>query len=83
MKQMHRGTVQGRTLVFAESLPFPEGTEVTVQIEPVTRPASATGGEQGFASLPFFGMWADRDEMKDGAAWVRRERETWHQRAPQ
>ena len=33
MDQTHRATVHGRTLVFAESLPFPEGTEVTVQIE--------------------------------------------------
>jgi hypothetical protein len=25
-----------------------------------------------FAALPFFGMWADREDMRDSAAWVRR-----------
>ena len=36
--------------------------------------------EDDFASLPFFGMWADRQEMQDSEAYVRREREQWQQR---
>ncbi len=30
--------------------------------------------------LPVFGMWADRPDMADSIEWVRKERETWHQR---
>ena len=26
------------------------------------------------------GMWKDREDMKDSVAWVRRERERWHER---
>ncbi|MCZ6681353.1 MAG: type II toxin-antitoxin system Phd/YefM family antitoxin [Candidatus Poribacteria bacterium] len=36
--------------------------------------------EKGLENLPFFGMWADRDDMRDSTAWVRKEREKWHQR---
>ncbi len=36
--------------------------------------------DDGFADLPFFGMWADREDMKDSAAWVREERASWNQR---
>ena len=33
------------------------------------------------ADLPFFGMWADREDMTDSVAWVRKDREQWRQRA--
>jgi hypothetical protein len=70
-------------IVFAEPLKLPDGTEVVVRIDPVeqgirTPPSSL---EEDFASLPVFGMWADREDMQDGAAWVRRERSKWRQRA--
>lgn len=39
----------------------------------------ATNGDN-FESLAFFGMWADRDDMSDTGAWVRREREKGQQR---
>jgi predicted transcriptional regulator len=28
----------------------------------------------------FFGMWRDRDDMKDSAEWVRKQRESWDRR---
>ena len=36
---------------------------------------------RSLADLECFGMWADREEMEDSAAWVRRQREQWHLRA--
>ena len=27
-----------------------------------------------------YGMWADRDDMKDGSEWVRKQRESWKER---
>jgi hypothetical protein len=44
--------------------------------------ASAGNGNE-FENLPFFGMWADRDEMSDSVAWVRKERDKWQQRLTQ
>ncbi|MEK7397989.1 MAG: hypothetical protein AAB116_13735 [Candidatus Poribacteria bacterium] len=28
----------------------------------------------------FFGMWKDRDDMKDSAEWVRKQRKNWDRR---
>lgn len=77
------GKVQGRTIVFAGPLPLPEGTPVVVHIEQVAedRPTKGAGSAESFTALPFFGMWADREDMGDSVAWVRRERERWHERA--
>jgi prevent-host-death family protein len=36
--------------------------------------------EKGMENLPFFGMWADRDDMRNSTTWVRKGREKWHQR---
>ena len=36
--------------------------------------------DEEFEQLPFFGMHADREDMEDSVAWVRRERERWHER---
>jgi prevent-host-death family protein len=36
--------------------------------------------ETELENLPFFGMWAHRNDMRDSTAWVRKEREKWHQR---
>jgi hypothetical protein len=32
------------------------------------------------AEDPAIGMWKDREDMKDSAAWVRRQREQWSER---
>ena len=80
MALIERGKVQGGGIVFSEPLALPEGTEVVVRIEPLTQPASPGTADEDFATLPFFGMWADREDMEDSAVWVRRERERWQQR---
>jgi hypothetical protein len=69
--------------VFSKPLALPEGTEVVVFIEPLAagEQAASPGADEDFATLPFLGLWADREDMRDSAAWVRRKRERWQQRA--
>jgi hypothetical protein len=83
MLKVERGKVRSGGIVFEEPLMLPEGTEVVVSIETLAdedEPTDATADED-FAALPFFGMWADREDMADSAAWVRQMREQWQQRA--
>ena len=43
--------------------------------------STAPGGTKlDITALPFFGMWADREDMADSAKWVRKEREKWSSR---
>jgi hypothetical protein len=83
MGYVRRGKVERGRLVFVEPLPLPEGLEVIVQIEPApaNSPADVSKPVEDFAALPFFGMWADRDEVTDAVDWVREGRAQWHQRA--
>jgi len=39
-----------------------------------SRPAQQPGDDP--SSLPFVGMWRDREEMRDSSAWVRNLRES-------
>src|SRR5262245_50090439 len=79
MTFIEHGLVQGGQIILPKPLALPEGTEVVVHIEAVTQPAGRSSAES-FTSLPFFAMWAGREDMADSAAWVRKEREQWHQR---
>ena len=87
MAWTERGIIQNGSIHFAKPLPLPDGTEVEVQIEPRNETVAAedrtlpSGQSEDFAKLPFFGMWADRDDISDSAEWVRRGREQWHQRS--
>ena len=83
MALIERGKVQSGGIVFSKPLALPEGTEVVVHIEPLVKDTQAAGPDVGedFTTLPFFGMWAEREDMSDSTAWVRREREQWQQRA--
>lgn len=81
MVRVARGRVDQGVIVFSEPLRLPEGAEVMVSIEtlsvadPIIEPAT----DEDFASV--FGMWADREDMADSAAYVRRSRQQWQQRA--
>ena len=77
------GKVNNGHIVLSKPLSLPEGTEVRVQIEPIeTDNAQSTAAEENedFASQPFFGMWADREDMRDSVAWVRKQRGKWKER---
>src|SRR5262245_45119445 len=82
MALRERGKIQAGSIVFPNPLTLPEGTEVLVSIEPlaVKEQTASSDGEEDFAALPFFGMWRERQDMRDSAAWVRKERKRWQQR---
>jgi hypothetical protein len=82
MKVVTRGTVQNGMVTVHEPLPLPDGTEVTISIEADEAQGTPVSEEQvtEFTALPFHGMWADREDMADSVAWVRRIREQWRQR---
>ncbi len=83
MPLIQRGKVQDGKIVFAEPVALPEGSEVLVSIEPFAEPNRAPPAQQAedFVSLPFFGMYANREDLEDSVAWVHRERQKWHHRA--
>ena len=85
---IEEGTISNGRIVLSKPLSLPEGTEVRVQIEPVD-PAIVSDDDsqdkdsdesEDFANLPCFGMWADREDMRDSVEWVRKQREKWKER---
>lgn len=79
MVYVEHARVKGGQIVLDEPLPIAEDTEVTVRVEPVIQQADKD--DTPFEQLPFFGMWADREDMADSVTSVRGEREKWHQRS--
>ncbi len=77
-----RGRVHGGGIVFEEPLKLPEGTQVSVRIEPIESGTTITPPVENasLAVQPFVGMWADREDMTDSADWVEKERAKWQQR---
>ena len=85
---IEKGKISDGRIVLSKPLSLPEGTEVRVQIEPVD-PALVSNDDsqdkdsddsEDFANLPCFGMWADREDMRDSVEWVRKQREKWKER---
>jgi len=76
---IEQGEINNGNIVLSKPLSLPEGTKVRIQIEPIDTDEdnqSTTSDEhEEFANLPFFGMWADREDMRDSVAWVRKQRE--------
>ena len=85
---IEEGKVINGRVVLSKPLSLPEGTEVRVRIEPVDPvpvhkdDSQSTNSDESedFANLPCFGMWADREDMRDSVAWLRKEREKWKER---
>ena len=65
-----RGKIHSGSIVLDEPIDLPEGTEVVVHVEPVVHEYPSAGNGNEFENLPFFGMWADRDDIKDGVSYV-------------
>ena len=85
---IEEGKVTNGHIVLSNPISLPEGTKVRIQIEPVD-PVPVDGDDsqntnsdeaEAFANLPCFGMWADREDMRDSVAWVRKQREKWKER---
>lgn len=81
----HRGKIHDGAIVLSEPVALPEGTEVIVSIAPAEASQCADTMPQtaNAITLPFIGIWADREDMSDSTAWVRKEREAWSQRRHQ
>jgi len=79
-----RAHFDGNTIVpdTAIDLPADQPLEVEIRVlSPVEQaPKTPALGAFDIASQPFFGMWADREDMRDSAQWVRKEREKWSSR---
>jgi hypothetical protein len=79
-----RGKVREGKLDLEAPLSFPEGEDVIVRIERVGPDpvglSDAVPGADAYVALPFFGMWADRDEAEAAVESVRRGRERWRRR---
>ena len=72
------GKVNNGHIVLSNPLSLSEGTKVRIQIEPIdtdNTQSTAAEEDEDFARQPFFGMWADREDMRDSVAWVRKQRE--------
>lgn len=82
MALIEHGKVQDGSILLSKPLPLPEGTEVVIHVEPINtaRQSTASDEREKFTALPFFGMWAEREDMSDSASWVRKERKKWRQR---
>jgi hypothetical protein len=79
MTIVEHGEVHDGRIVLSQPVALPEGTRVIVaitQVDSTTRKPTPEEIEE-VTSMPFFGMWADREDMKDSVAWVRRQREQW------
>ena len=77
------GKISNGHIALSKPLSLPEGTEVRIQIEPIetdNTQSTTTKENEDFANQPFFGMWADREDMRDSVAWVRKQREKWKER---
>lgn len=85
---IEEGKVINGHIILSNPLSLPEGTEVRVKIKsvdpvPVNKDDDQntdSNESEDFANLPCFGMWADREDMRDSIAWLRKEREKWQQR---
>jgi hypothetical protein len=80
MGVIERGKVHSGQIILDHPLHFLEGTEVMVHVEPLEKLSMAPNGKISITTLPFFGIWADREEMADSAEWVSKERERWTKR---
>lgn len=86
MDILERGKVKDGAIVLDRPLKLEDGTDVEVRIQPLGPQPSGeheedAGPAEDFASLPFFGMWADREDMADSVEWVNKERAKWHSRS--
>ena len=76
----------GKTIVPDSHLDLPVDQPVEVEVRLITPaehtdlPKSPRAGKLDITTLPFFGMWKDRDDMSDSVRWVQREREKWANR---
>ncbi|MDO8585578.1 MAG: hypothetical protein Q7T82_00910 [Armatimonadota bacterium] len=84
MSLIIRAHFDGKTIVpdALVDLPPDQPMEVEVRLLPSAGDAAKPSKAEGFdiTSMPFFGMWAAREDMADSVKWVREERDKWNSR---
>ncbi len=84
MEIVENGTIVNGAISLDHPLPLADGCHVVVR---VATAALTKEGEvppavsEDLSSHPFFGLWADREDIKDSGEYVRQERVKWQQRA--
>jgi hypothetical protein len=79
MTQTLHGRIECGQIVLDQPLVLPDGMNVVVTVSDAACPP-ATMSDEEFGALLANPIWKDRQDMADSAAWVRKEREKWHQR---
>lgn len=72
---IEQGEINNGNIVLSKPISLPKGTKVRIQIELIdTNDESIKTDEKHveFRKMPFIGMWADREDMQDSVAWVRK-----------
>ena len=81
MVVIREGRIEHGSVVLPVAVDLPDGTAVRVMIEVMPVDGERSADESvDFSTAPFFGSWADRDDLADSAAWVSRQRDAWQQR---
>ena len=80
MSMVIRAHFDGRAIVPDSELDLPLDQPLEVEVRVLSSEAAPTQAKTPITSLPFFGMWADREDMKDSVAWVNKERRRWKKR---
>ena len=75
-----RAHYDGKTIVPDADIDLPADQPLEVEVRVLSPQVAPTAPKAPISSLPFSGMWADREDMKDSAAWVRKERRRWKKR---
>ena len=85
MSMVIRAHYDGRAIVPDSDVDLPRDQALEVQVRVLSQQEASpqiepTAAKTPISSLPFNGMWADREDMKDSVAWVRKERRRWDKR---
>ncbi|MBI2844063.1 MAG: hypothetical protein HYX78_11745 [Armatimonadetes bacterium] len=75
-----RAHYDGKAIIPEGRLDLPPDQPLEVEVRVLSPEAAPTEAKIPVTSLPFFGMWADREDMKDSVAWVNKERRKWSKR---
>ena len=80
MSMVIRAHYDGKTIVPDADLDLPLDQALEIEVRVLTPEAAPSEAKAPISSLPFCGMWADREDMKDSVAWVNKERRRWSKR---
>lgn len=84
MEIVENGTILNGAISLDHPLPLADGCQVVVRVATaaVTKESEIPPSvSEDLSSHPFFGLWADREDIVDSSDYVRQERDKWQQRA--